>query len=199
MDQGYWSPSFKGAQNRNWNAVIAAKDNGERAGGENFSHRFFRPAGVAFHIVDIRADIATVDRPDIAAIVERTVNIEIVTLKTPYHPIARLPQRGRPVALIIGHVLERIGRTIGDAEESDICLQIIEVGHQFGKQKTAMPVLWRCRKRVVHGVSQASTATNRLVGLSARLDARALRPDHLTHADGGPAAALRAACSFSMK
>ena len=131
----------------------------------NLADGLFGATQMAFHVQDVGADVTAIHHADVATVVERPAQIEVITLKATDDAIAGLAHRRRHAALIIADVLECIGRAIGNAENCDIRLQRIEIERELREQKRGVSVLgWHSQSSGSH-VSLSSLFGGRTRGV----------------------------------
>ncbi len=151
MDQGDRALVVEGAQHRKRDAVVTADHEGKGAGLQDLAHRGFRVAIARPEIARIGEDVAAIHHADRLIHQQRAADVEVVPFEGPDGPIGRLADRSRAVRLVVGDVLDRVGRAERDAQHGDIRLQGIEVGDDFGEQQALVAVLRGGGERGRHG------------------------------------------------
>ena len=100
--------------------VVAAEHDRHGPGRQDLAHRLLGARHVALEIMDVGAHVAAIDGADRLAGIERPAEIEVVALEAADHAVAGLPHRRRHRALVVGDVVEAVGRAEGNAEERDV-------------------------------------------------------------------------------
>ncbi len=135
MDERDRPAPLESPQDGDRNRVVAAQHDWQRAGLEDLAYRLLGSGQMALEIMDVGPHVAAIDRPDIAAVVKWSAKIEVVALQAAHDAVARPPHRRWHAALVVGDVLERVGRAIRDAEECNVGLERIEIEREFGEQE----------------------------------------------------------------
>lgn len=120
------------AQDRRGDAMVAAQDDGQRAGIRKAPDRRFG-AGVVFarRLRQVGDDVAAVDEADVvAALQQRAVDIEIIVPGRARDPVGGLPDRGGRIGLVVAEIGRGIRRAERHAQDGDVGLQVVQVGVQ---------------------------------------------------------------------
>jgi hypothetical protein len=79
---------------------------------------------------DVVGHVADVDDPERPAVVERPADVEVVALEPAADPVGHAPHRVGRVDLVVGDGVRLVGAAVGDAEDGDMGLEAVELGHE---------------------------------------------------------------------
>jgi hypothetical protein len=77
--------------------------------------------------VAVADDVAAINHPGARAAEQCSAEIEIVAIETAQRPLAAAAYMRRGIGLVVGDLVDRVGRAIGNADNGDIGLEPVEI------------------------------------------------------------------------
>src|SRR6185295_5502583 len=119
--------SLEGAEHRDWNSVIAAKNDGQRACREDFADSKLGPAPMCRGIARVVGYVAAIDDPDRLSVEQGPTDIEIPAIKASQRPLAVAADVSRGICLVVADLIDGVGGAIRNAKDGDIGFEPVEV------------------------------------------------------------------------
>ena len=137
-------------------AWVAADRDRHGARFQDLAHGLLGASHMGRTVVDVVGDVADVHDLDVAAVIDRPSDVEVVTLETSADSIRHRPDRIRRLDLIIRDRVRLVGATERNAQNGDVRVECIEVGADRRVEKALMAELRGQSERQRHDGSNRS-------------------------------------------